>query len=112
LKSRFTNLKTFPGIIPAVFAVTTNRTFFQMIREIIRGKYRMSFLSNILVISGIVYILSPLDFDWIPFFGWIDDGIVMYFLCQRLKKEKGRYNRLKAMGRRLHQGREADYSST
>lgn len=78
------------------------RTLFQMLREVFNGKYKMSLITNIALFFGLLYIISPLDFDWIPILGWVDDGIIFYFLVQRLQKETQRFNRSKAMERKLH----------
>jgi uncharacterized membrane protein YkvA (DUF1232 family) len=74
----------------------------QMLKEVFNGNYRMSFLSNMAVILGILYVLFPFDIitDLIPFFGWMDDGFVIFLIVKRLKNETLRFNRFKAMGRR------------
>jgi len=78
------------------------KTLFQMLREVYHGKYKMSLLTTLSVILGLVYIISPLDFDWIPILGWADDGFVFYLLVKRLQSETHRFNRHKAMERRLN----------
>ena len=77
------------------------RTLWQMLRDVFQGKYKMSWVTNLAFIAAIIYIISPLDFDWIPIIGWIDDGLVFYLLVQRLQKETHRYNRTKAMERKI-----------
>lgn len=74
----------------------------QMLKEVFNGNYRMSFLSNMAVILGVLYVLFPFDIitDLIPFFGWMDDGFVIFLIVKRLKNETLRFNRFKAMGRR------------
>jgi len=73
-----------------------------MLREVFHGKYTMSLLTNMALVLGLLYIISPLDFDWIPILGWVDDGFVGYMVIKRLQKETQRYNRHKAMERRMH----------
>jgi uncharacterized membrane protein YkvA (DUF1232 family) len=78
------------------------RTLFQMLRDTLTGKYKMSFITMLILALSLVYIIFPLDIipDFIPFVGWADDGAVIYMLLKRLVKEKERYNRLKAMSRK------------
>ncbi len=78
------------------------RTLWQMLREAFTGKYKMSVLTNMVFILGIVYVLFPFDLvtDFIPFFGWLDDGLVVFLVVKRLQKETQRYNRSKVMQRR------------
>jgi uncharacterized membrane protein YkvA (DUF1232 family) len=84
----------------AVHLISNRKTLFQMLREVFHGSYKMSFLTNMSVIMGLVYIISPLDFDWIPILGWADDGFVFYMLVKRLQNETQRFNRFKAMERK------------
>ncbi len=74
----------------------------QMVREALSGKYRMSFFTTIVLILGAVYVVSPFDLipDWIPVVGWIDDGVVIYLVIKRLNLETMRYIRSKAMDRK------------
>lgn len=75
----------------------------QMLREVLNGSYKMSFLTMAIVMLSVVYILFPFDFipDFIPVLGWADDGAVMYLLLKRLVKETQRFNRSKAMERKF-----------
>ncbi len=76
------------------------KTLWCMLKEVWRGKYRMSFLTTVITILGLIYVVTPFDFDWIPFVGWIDDGLVIYLIIKRLQKETQRFNRHKAAERR------------
>lgn len=76
------------------------KTLTCMLREVWKGRYKMSFATNLFLILGIVYVVTPFDFDWIPFIGWIDDIAVVIFLIKRLQKETQRFNRHKAMERK------------
>jgi len=78
------------------------KTFWQMMREVLRGSYRMSFVTTAVALLAIAYILFPFDLipDVIPFLGWADDGLILYLTLKRLSKETQRYNRFKAMGRK------------
>ncbi len=71
-----------------------------MLKAIWRGEYRMSLLTNLFIVFGILYVIIPLDFDWVPIAGWIDDGLVIFFVIKRLQKETQRFNRYKAMERK------------
>jgi hypothetical protein len=35
-----------------------------------------------LTVAGVVYVICPLDFDFIPLLGWVDDGMVIYLMKQ------------------------------
>lgn len=74
-----------------------------MLRDVFRGQYKMSFLTTAIAIIAIVYIVFPFDIipDFIPVVGWLDDGLVIYMLLKRLVSETQRYNRHKAMARRM-----------
>jgi uncharacterized membrane protein YkvA (DUF1232 family) len=73
-----------------------------MIREVVRGHYRMSLLTLLITVVSIAYIVFPFDIipDYIPVLGWLDDGLVFYLLLKRLVFETHRYNRFKAMERK------------
>ena len=78
------------------------KTLWQMLRDVVNGRYRMSWLTKLITIFALTYIIFPFDLipDYIPVIGWIDDGVVLYLLLMRLVKETQRYNRFKAMGRK------------
>lgn len=77
----------------------------QMIRETLGGRYRMSVITLIIVVMAIIYILFPFDFipDYIPVLGWIDDGFIFFLLLKVLNKETQRFIRHKAAERRSTQ---------
>jgi len=101
--SKFTTMKTARNLRHASQLFSNRKTLFQMLREVFHGNYKMSFLTNVALVLGLIYIISPLDFDWIPILGWADDGFVFYLLVKRLQNETLRFNRHKAMERRLNQ---------
>ena len=74
----------------------------QMIGDAFHGRYRMSWLTILIAIVCIAYIVFPFDLipDYIPVVGWIDDAVVFYLLLWRLVKETQRYNRVKALERK------------
>lgn len=97
---KFTTMKTARNLRNAAQAFGSRKTLSQMFREVFHGTYTMSFLTNFALIAGLIYIISPLDFDWVPFIGWIDDGVAAYLVYRRLQHETQRYMRAKAMQRR------------
>jgi len=78
------------------------KTMGQMIRETLRGQYKMSLLTIIIVILGIIYIISPIDLipDRYFIIGWIDDLVVAFLVLKRLQFETNRFIRFKASQRR------------
>lgn len=65
-----------------------------LLKAIINGTYTKYAYSNfILIFLCIGYLFSILDFipDFIPFAGWVDDGLVLYFGFKLLKREITRY---------------------
>jgi len=76
-----------------------------MLRDVFRGRYRMSLLTTVITIVAVAYIIYPFDLipDYIPVIGWTDDALVFYLLLRRLTTETQRYTRFKAMERKeLH----------
>lgn len=100
--SRFTPVRHVRNMRHVVDLFHNRKTLMQMLKEVFRGTYKMSFLSNMAVLLGIVYVLFPFDFifDLIPFLGWADDGFVIFMVVKRLQKETQRFNRAKVMERR------------
>jgi uncharacterized membrane protein YkvA (DUF1232 family) len=90
------------NVLHTLHLLRNRRTMWQMIRESIRGQYRMSFLTKAAIVISVCYIIFPFDLipDYIPFVGWIDDGIAFYLLMKQLSNETKRFSRFKAMERR------------
>ncbi len=80
--------------------IRNRKSMWCMLREVWKGHYKMSGLTKILLAAGLLYIILPFDFDWIPVLGWIDDGAVLFFLIKRLQTETTRYVRAKVMERK------------
>lgn len=78
------------------------KTLWQMLRESVRGGYKMSFLTIAAIVLTIGYVVFPFDIipDFIPVVGWMDDGFVIYLLLRRLVNETQRFSRFKAMERK------------
>ncbi len=70
-----------------------------MFADMLRGRYRASFLTMVAIVAALIYIASPIDLvpDFIPIAGWMDDGAVFYFLLKRLMYELGRYSASRAV---------------
>jgi uncharacterized membrane protein YkvA (DUF1232 family) len=100
--SRFTPARHVGNIRNGWHLVKNRKTLWQMLREALGGRYHMSWLTTAIILVAIIYILFPFDLlpDYIPFIGWIDDGVVIYLLLKRLSKETQRFNRFKAIGRK------------
>lgn len=99
---KFTQTKWGKNLKQAAPLLQNRRTLWQMLREVLHGTYRMSILTTIIFILGVLYVFFPFDLitDLLPIIGWTDDGVVIYFVVKQLQKETHRYNRFKAMARR------------
>jgi len=74
----------------------------QMLREVLKGHYRMSLFTTLVFILAIAYVIFPFDLipDFIPVLGWLDDAAVIFLLFKALHKETQRYIQFKARIRR------------
>jgi uncharacterized membrane protein YkvA (DUF1232 family) len=43
---------------------------------------------SLMVVGAALYVICPLDFDFIPVFGWIDDAIVIWMTYRKLQADK------------------------
>ena len=102
MMARSTPVRQVRNMRHVVDLFNNRKTLTQMLKAVFNGQYRMSMLSNMAVVLGVLYVLVPFDIitDLIPFFGWADDGFVIYMVVKRLKTETMRFNRFKAMERR------------
>jgi uncharacterized membrane protein YkvA (DUF1232 family) len=100
--SKYSSVRYVRGVRQTIGLLSNRRTLWQMIRETLSGRYRMSMLTILIVIISVAYIIFPFDLitDFIPILGWIDDGLVFFLLVKRLHTEMHRYNRCKAMHRK------------
>ena len=100
--SKLFSVRQVRGIRQTFGLFQSRRTLWQMLRETLNGRYRMSTLTLLISIAAVAYIIIPFDLitDFIPVVGWIDDGFVFFLLVRRLHVEMRRYNRCKAMGRK------------
>ena len=104
MMSKFTSARPGQNVRHGWHLFRNRRTLWQMIREVLSGRYRMSWLTILIVVVSIAYVIYPFDLipDYIPVLGWLDDGVVVYLLLWRLVNETHRYNRFKAMERKPH----------
>lgn len=100
--ARFTAVRNIKNIRHAAPLFHNRKTLWQMLKDVLGGRYKMSMMTNLVCVLGVLYVLFPFDFlpDLIPVLGWADDGAMIYFIVKRLQKETQRYNRFKAMERR------------
>ena len=42
------------------------------------------------LLVGAVYVICPLDLDFIPIVGWIDDAIVAYLCVKKWRRKDGK----------------------
>lgn len=80
-------------VLSAVQLVKSPRVIFKMIQAIIKGEYKPSFKIYIYFLLLLVYIISPIDGlpDFIPFVGWVDDGVLLALFIKSLSKEASIY---------------------
>jgi uncharacterized membrane protein YkvA (DUF1232 family) len=71
-----------------------------MFKDAWKGNYTISGMTKVALFLGIVYVLLPFDFDWVPVLGWLDDGLIIFLLIKRLQVETTRYVRAKAIARK------------
>ena len=102
MMARLTQVRKLKSLKHTAQLFNNRRTLGQMLRDVWNRKYRMSFLTNVSLVLGVLYVLFPFDIitDLLPIIGWTDDGVVIYLVVKRLQKETQRYNRYKVMERR------------
>ncbi|MFN9301919.1 MAG: YkvA family protein, partial [Candidatus Kapaibacterium sp.] len=70
-------------------------TLYAMLTE---KDYALSLKSKAMIVAALAYFILPTDLtpDFIPFVGYIDDGIVITALMKRVKSEIDRFLQWKA----------------
>lgn len=103
--ARFTTVRSVNNFRNGWHLFRNRKVMLQMMRETLKGHYRISALSLIIIVASVAYVVSPVDIvpDFIPVLGWADDGIVLYLLIKRLVFETQRFTRHKAAERRSGQ---------
>lgn len=69
------------------------RTFFSMLKDILRGRYPMPWKTFILAILCVVYLLWPVDLlpDVLPLLGITDDATFVLLVLALLQKDLAKY---------------------
>lgn len=85
--------RTFNNSRTAYHLYKNRRSLIPMLRDVFSGNYRLSLFTFLALIAGLIYAISPADLlpDFIPVVGWLDDGLVLYFVLKQLRKELVRY---------------------
>jgi uncharacterized membrane protein YkvA (DUF1232 family) len=70
--------------------------FIQMVKAAIKGTYRIRKRTLVFVLTGLVYIISPIDF--LPALilgpiGLVDDAAILLFVYKRITSELDRYRK-------------------
>lgn len=97
MKGKYTTTK---NVTEGIQLFRNRKTLSCMLKEVWKGRYRMSLFTHVVLILGILYIILPFDFDWVPFVGWIDDVFVLFLVIKRMQRETQRFIRYKAMERK------------
>lgn len=75
------------------------KTFVRLLSAFIKGDYReVSKTTMVIVLGGLVYFISPLDFipDFIPIVGYLDDATVIVYIIKRIKNEIDKFEEWEA----------------
>ncbi len=100
MMGKATSISSAKNVRDGVQIFRSRKTLWCMLRAVWKGEYRFSFFTSAVIVFGLLYVFIPLDFDWIPFIGWVDDAFVIFLVIRRLHKETFRFNRHKAMERK------------
>lgn len=66
--------------------------FFRMVGSMIRGEYKgFSKKNAILGVVTLIWVISPIDLDFIPFIGWVDDLAVFAYFLSKLNEEVDKF---------------------
>ncbi len=67
------------------------KTFIKMIKAHIDGTFKIKSSTILIAIGAIIYTIIPLDFDFIPVIGWLDDITILGYALSQLNKEIERF---------------------
>jgi len=64
------------------------------VKSAVKKEYKISIRTLILVISALIYFISPFDIitDFIPFLGYSDDAMVISFVFKQISAELSSYS--------------------
>lgn len=74
-------------------------TLLQLCKDVVSGRYKnLPYKSLLLLISGLLYLVMPLDLipDFIPVLGFTDDVTVLLFVIKQIKADIAIYKEWKA----------------
>ena len=100
--ARFTTVRSVNNFRNSWHIFRNRKVMAQMMRETLKGTYRMSAFSLVFLAASIAYAISPIDIipDFIPVLGLVDDALIIYLLFKRMTTETQRFARRKAADRR------------
>ena len=69
------------------------KDLFDLVRASLRGSYKPETKNLIIIVAGLLYFLNPFDlvFDYLPFFGYVDDAAVLWWVAKACKDEIDRF---------------------
>ena len=85
LKDYASQAKEDPGFFEKV------QIFFKMVKAHIDGTYKIKSSAILIALGAIIYTIVPIDFDFIPIVGWLDDITILGYAISQLNKEIERF---------------------
>ncbi|MFV0530454.1 MAG: YkvA family protein [Flavobacteriales bacterium] len=74
---------------PSFFAKV--QTFFKMVKAHFDGTFKIKSSVMLIIIGAVIYTIVPIDFDFIPVLGWLDDITIIGYALTQLNKEIDRF---------------------
>ncbi|APD06486.1 hypothetical protein UJ101_00955 [Flavobacteriaceae bacterium UJ101] len=74
---------------PGFFAKA--QTFFKMVKAHLDGTFKIKSSTILIAFGAIIYTIVPIDFDFIPIVGWLDDITILGYALTQLNKEIERF---------------------
>lgn len=65
--------------------------FFKMVKAHANGTFKIKGSTILIVLGAIIYTIVPIDFDFIPVIGWLDDITILGYALTQLNKEIERF---------------------
>ncbi|MFV0237414.1 MAG: DUF1232 domain-containing protein [Flavobacteriales bacterium] len=67
------------------------QTFFKMIKAHFEGSFKIKSSTILINLGALIYAIVPIDFDFIPVIGWLDDITILAYALSQLNKEIERF---------------------